>query len=145
MYWRLDADVQIAGHIATGINGQVVGDRRAGFRAQSVFGDFTGHLAGAMVLIQQERGVDVEIIFGIELAERNRVLLAVAEEAGERCEVNAIGNEIESLDSWNWRPEKRIDSAGVNPWIDGRDAGGRAVDSYLRFAEGGVAAKAQEF
>lgn len=84
------------------------------------------------------RGGEEETV-GVEDADGNGMLGAIAEQAGEGCEVNAVGLEVEGLDAGDGLPQKGVDAAGEDPWEDGSNAGGFAVDADFGFAEGGVA------
>ena len=81
-----------------------------------------------------------EVAVGVEDADGDGVLAAVAEESGEGREIDAIGFEVESLDAGDGLPQIRVEAAGEDPGIDRRDACGLAVDGDFGLAEGGVAA-----
>src|SRR5271167_1837327 len=66
--------------------------------------------------------------------------LAIAQHSGEGCEVNTIGLEVEGVNTRNRTPEIRVNAAGVNPGIDGRDAGRLSINAHFPFAEAGRAA-----
>src|ERR1035438_5284079 len=66
--------------------------------------------------------------------------LAIAEGRGEGSQVDAVGNEVQSLHARDREPEPGIDASGVDPGEDRGDAGGGTVDGDFSFAVAGVAA-----
>src|SRR5450755_3272296 len=66
--------------------------------------------------------------------------LAVVEQGGKGREVDAVGLEVHGLNSRDGTPEVRIDASGVDPGIDGCDAGGSAIDSDFGLTESGAGA-----
>src|ERR1700733_1175675 len=109
-------------------------------RAEGIADQPATDLAAAVVgEDEQVRGCVKEVV-GVEDADGDGVLIAVAEHAGKGSEVDAVGLEVEGLDTGNRLPEEGIDASGEDEGIDRRDPGGLAVDADLSLAEGGVAA-----
>src|ERR1043166_1061238 len=97
-----------------------------------------------MVLEGQKSGRGGKPVIGAKDANRDLVRLPVAEHTGERRKVNTIRREIERLHAGDGTPEQRIDSAGINPRINRRNARGRAIDCDLAFAERSASAALQD-
>src|ERR1051326_6056408 len=96
-----------------------------------------------MVLEGQKRGRGGKSIVGAEHADRDLVRLPIAEQAREGREVNAIGSEIQRLHAGDGTPQQRIDSAGIDPRINWRNASGGAIDGDLTFTESAAATALQ--
>src|SRR5579864_8695110 len=96
-----------------------------------------------MILEGQQRGRGGKSVVRSEHADRHLVRLPVAEQARERCEVNAIRSEIQSLHAGDRTPQQRIDSAGVYPRINRSNAGGCAINGDLALTESAAAAALQ--
>ena len=109
-------------------------------RAEGVADQPTTDLAAAVVGEDEQVRGCIEEAVGVEDADGNGVLVTIAEHAGKRSKVDAIGFEVEGLDTGDGLPKEGIDAAGEDEGIDRRDTGGLAVDADLSLAEGGVAA-----
>ena len=81
-----------------------------------------------------------EVAVGVEDADGDGVLAAVCEQAGEGCEVNAVGLEVEGLNAGDGFPEIGVEATGEDPRINGGYACRFAVDGDFSFAECGIAA-----
>src|ERR1700761_1758913 len=93
-----------------------------------------------MVGEDEQVGGCVEEVISVEDADGDGVLAAVAEHAGKGSEVDAVGFEVEGLDTGEGFPEEGIDAAGKDEGIDRCDTRWLAVDADLSLAEGCVAA-----
>src|ERR1700689_5060055 len=88
----LDGDVSLDGRSPL----QVLGERGI-WGGQCVLGDRAGDLRSPRVEVEQERCRHREIAVVVENAQRDRMGLAIAQQAGKRSKVYAVGNKIESL------------------------------------------------
>ena len=131
-------DGDSASAVATGVQVDVVDHRGVG-NGERVFCHCASYLFAAVVFIDQQRGHGVEEVEGVEDGHADGVLLAIAQDSGERRQVHTIGHEIEGLDAGDRDPEKGINTAGEDPRVDGRNPGQLAVDADIHLAEGSVA------
>src|SRR5271170_3076887 len=61
--------------------------------------------------------------------------LSVTQQAGKRCEVDAVRHKVQRLHAWNRYPQEGVDSSGKYPGIDRGYTGWLPVYTDLRFAK----------
>src|ERR1044071_1331193 len=88
-----------------------------------------------MVLEGEQCGRGRKSIISAEDADRDLVRLPIAEQAREGRKINAIRSKIQRLHAGNRTPQQRIDSAGIDPRINRRNAGRCAIDCDLALTE----------
>ncbi len=128
-----------AGDGAVGSGADVGLDRRCGLGAERIAREPAGDIASARVGVEEQRGGLREAVVGVEHTHSHGVGQAVREQAGKGGEVDAIGLQVEGLDAGDGLPQVGVETAGVDPGVDGSDTGRNAVDGDLGFAESGVA------
>jgi hypothetical protein len=135
-------DGNSAGNVAAGVRAEVLDHFRSG-GSDGVLCHLTGHDFPVVVLEQQESGGRREAVVGVEHVDSDLVRQAVAEQACKRREIDAIGKKAERLHARYRPPQERIDTAGIDPWIDRGHTSSLTVDGDLGLAEARAATALQ--
>src|ERR1700752_4425930 len=88
-----------------------------------------------MVQMKEQCGRRRKVAIRVEHAQGHRVRLTVTKNTRERRQVHPVRHEIKRLYARYRLPQERVNSARVNPRIDGGDTGGLSVNADFRLPE----------